>query len=102
MVDHVEDHEDLTRLRDQSFKIENLTGLRDQSFTVEDLTGLRDQSFQVVAMDALNCIEADKSVFQLYASGVLTGNCRSSLENEILLADYGIGKRRQWLCKAPS
>jgi hypothetical protein len=34
-------------------------------------------------------IEADKSVFQLYASGVLTGNCGSGLDHGVLAVGYG-------------
>merc|ERR1712059_165563 len=34
-------------------------------------------------------IEADKSVFQLYSSGVLTGNCGSSLDHGVLAVGYG-------------
>merc|ERR1712080_44130 len=34
-------------------------------------------------------IEADKSVFQLYASGVLTGRCGSSLDHGVLAVGYG-------------
>merc|ERR1712187_129461 len=46
-------------------------------------------------MSALNkqpvsiAIEADKSVFQLYRSGVLTGNCGANLDHGVLAVGYG-------------
>jgi C1A family cysteine protease len=34
-------------------------------------------------------IEADKSVFQLYSGGVLTGACGASLDHGVLAVGYG-------------
>lgn len=45
-------------------------------------------------------IEADKSVFQLYHSGVLTGKCGSALDHGVLAVGYGTEKGQDyWLVK---
>merc|ERR1712087_657165 len=61
------------------------------------VTGFKDVSRddEQALMDAVNqqpvsiAIEADKSVFQLYSSGVLTGNCGSGLDHGVLAVGYG-------------
>merc|ERR1712170_156928 len=57
-------------------------------------------------MSALNqqpvsiAIEADKSIFQLYRSGVLTGLCGSSLDHGVLAVGYGTEDGKDyWLVK---
>jgi len=57
-------------------------------------------------MSALNqqpvsiAIEADKSIFQLYHSGVLTGLCGSSLDHGVLAVGYGTEDGKDyWLVK---
>merc|ERR1712031_80755 len=57
-------------------------------------------------MSALNqqpvsiAIEADKSVFQLYRSGVLTGSCGTSLDHGVLAVGYGVENgQNYWLMK---
>merc|ERR1712014_280250 len=43
-------------------------------------------------------IEADKSVFQLYRSGVLTGACGTSLDHGVLAVGYGVENgQNYWL-----
>merc|ERR1712137_1404991 len=45
-------------------------------------------------------IEADKSVFQLYKSGVLSGTCGSNLDHGVLAVGYGTdGGKDYWLVK---
>merc|ERR1711982_74913 len=45
-------------------------------------------------------IEADKSVFQLYHSGVLAGTCGSSLDHGVLAVGYGTdGGKAYWKVK---
>merc|ERR1719229_1667026 len=45
-------------------------------------------------------IEADKSVFQLYHSGVLTGQCGSALDHGVLAVGYGTETGKDyWLVK---
>jgi len=45
-------------------------------------------------------IEADKSVFQLYRSGVLTGSCGTSLDHGVLAVGYGVENgQNYWLMK---
>jgi len=45
-------------------------------------------------------IEADKSVFQLYRSGVLTGQCGSALDHGVLAVGYGTEDGKDyWLVK---
>mmetsp|Transcript_32890 Transcript_32890/g.92428 ORF Transcript_32890/g.92428 Transcript_32890/m.92428 type:complete len:344 (+) Transcript_32890:96-1127(+) len=45
-------------------------------------------------------IEADKMVFQLYRSGVLTGNCGTKLDHGVLAVGYGTeGGKDYWLVK---
>merc|ERR1712176_1253267 len=57
-------------------------------------------------MSALNkqpvsiAIEADKSVFQLYKSGVLSGYCGSTLDHGVLAVGYGTESGKDyWLVK---
>merc|ERR1712110_582745 len=57
-------------------------------------------------MSALNeqpvsiAIEADKSVFQLYSSGVLTGTCGTNLDHGVLAVGYGTEDGKDyWLVK---
>merc|ERR1712187_1094123 len=57
-------------------------------------------------MSALNqqpvsiAIEADKSVFQLYLSGVLTGKCGDTLDHGVLAVGYGTESGKDyWLVK---
>jgi cathepsin L len=57
-------------------------------------------------MSALNqqpvsiAIEADKSIFQLYRSGVLTGLCGASLDHGVLAVGYGTEEGKDyWLVK---
>merc|ERR1712093_943519 len=57
-------------------------------------------------MEALNknpvsiAIEADKSTFQLYKSGVLTGSCGTSLDHGVLAVGYGTdGGKDYWKVK---
>merc|ERR1712187_919170 len=45
-------------------------------------------------------IEADKSVFQLYRSGVLTGACGTTLDHGVLAVGYGADNgQKYWLVK---
>merc|ERR1739845_257996 len=45
-------------------------------------------------------IEADKSVFQLYRSGVLSGTCGTSLDHGVLAVGYGTESGQDyWLVK---
>jgi hypothetical protein len=45
-------------------------------------------------------IEADKSVFQLYKSGILSGSCGSNLDHGVLLVGYGTdGGKDYWKVK---
>merc|ERR1712232_480655 len=61
------------------------------------VTGFKDVSknSEKALMSALTqqpvsiAIEADKSVFQLYKSGVLKGNCGSQLDHGVLAVGYG-------------
>merc|ERR1711904_310923 len=57
-------------------------------------------------MSALNqqpvsiAIEADKSIFQLYKTGVLTGLCGTSLDHGVLAVGYGTEDGKDyWLVK---
>merc|ERR1712086_335222 len=57
-------------------------------------------------MSALNqqpvsiAIEADKSIFQLYKSGVLDGACGTSLDHGVLAVGYGTEDGKDyWLVK---
>jgi len=72
------------------------------------VTGFKDVSSdsEQAMMSALNqqpvsiAIEADKSVFQLYKSGVLSGLCGSSLDHGVLAVGYGTeGGKDYWLVK---
>merc|ERR1711941_203454 len=61
------------------------------------VTGYKDVSSdsEEALMSALNqqpvsiAIEADKSVFQLYTSGVLSGTCGTTLDHGVLAVGYG-------------
>merc|ERR1712187_248561 len=45
-------------------------------------------------------IEADKSVFQLYRGGVLTGACGTNLDHGVLAVGYGaVNGQNYWLVK---
>mmetsp|Transcript_44963 Transcript_44963/g.95864 ORF Transcript_44963/g.95864 Transcript_44963/m.95864 type:complete len:468 (-) Transcript_44963:80-1483(-) len=45
-------------------------------------------------------IEADKTVFQTYSSGILTGNCGTTLDHGVLVVGYGTdGGKDYWLVK---
>lgn len=72
------------------------------------VTGFKDVSAnsEQAMMSALNqqpvsiAIEADKSVFQLYKSGVLSGSCGSNLDHGVLAVGYGTdGGKDYWLVK---
>ena len=72
------------------------------------VTGFKDVSSdsEQAMMSALNqqpvsiAIEADKSVFQLYKSGVLSGTCGTSLDHGVLAVGYGTdGGKDYWLVK---
>merc|ERR1711972_149018 len=72
------------------------------------VTGFKDVSAdsEQAMMSALNqqpvsiAIEADKSVFQLYKSGVLSGTCGSNLDHGVLAVGYGSdGGKDYWLVK---
>merc|ERR1719159_2398257 len=72
------------------------------------VTGFKDVSAdsEQAMMSALNqqpvsiAIEADKSVFQLYKSGVLSGMCGDSLDHGVLAVGYGTEDGKDyWLVK---
>merc|ERR1711953_1122049 len=72
------------------------------------VTGYKDVSAdsEQAMMSALNqqpvsiAIEADKSVFQLYHSGVLQGLCGASLDHGVLAVGYGTENGKDyWLVK---
>jgi len=72
------------------------------------VTGFKDVSAdsEQALMSALNqqpvsiAIEADKSIFQLYHSGVLTGMCGASLDHGVLAVGYGTEEGNDyWLVK---
>jgi len=72
------------------------------------VTGFKDVSSdsEQALMSALNkqpvsiAIEADKSVFQLYKSGVLSGTCGSNLDHGVLAVGYGTESGKDyWLVK---
>merc|ERR1712034_291034 len=72
------------------------------------VTGFKDVSAdsEQDLMSALNqqpvsiAIEADKSVFQLYKSGVLTGTCGTNLDHGVLAVGYGTEDGKDyWLVK---
>jgi len=72
------------------------------------LTGFKDvdHNDENAMMDAVAqqpvsiAIEADKSVFQFYKSGVLTGNCGTNLDHGVLAAGYGEENgQKYWLVK---
>merc|ERR1719242_607336 len=45
-------------------------------------------------------IEADKSVFQLYTGGVLSGACGTNLDHGVLAVGYGTqGEQKYWIVK---
>lgn len=79
------------------------TGLPKGSVTgFKDVTADNEQAM----MSAVNqqpvsiAIEADKSVFQLYKSGVLSGTCGSNLDHGVLAVGYGTeGGKDYWLVK---
>merc|ERR1711879_896483 len=72
------------------------------------VTGFKDvpADSEQALMSALNqqpvsiAIEADKSIFQLYHSGVLTGMCGASLDHGVLAVGYGTEEGKDyWLVK---
>merc|ERR1711988_1458741 len=72
------------------------------------VTGFKDvpEDSEKDLMSALNqqpvsiAIEADRSVFQLYKKGVLSGACGSTLDHGVLAVGYGIEKgTKYWLVK---
>merc|ERR1712083_371603 len=72
------------------------------------VTGFKDVTVnsEQALMSALNqqpvsiAIEADKSVFQLYTSGVLTGTCGTNLDHGVLAVGYGTEDGQDyWLVK---
>merc|ERR1712151_850278 len=72
------------------------------------VTGYKDVSTdsEQSLMSALNkqpvsiAIEADKSVFQLYKSGVLSSNCGTNLDHGVLAVGYGTENGKDyWLVK---
>jgi len=45
-------------------------------------------------------IEADQSSFQFYSSGILTGNCGTTLDHGVLVVGYGVsGSQEYWKVK---
>merc|ERR1739844_416463 len=72
------------------------------------VTGFKDvtANSEQALMSALNqqpvaiAIEADKSVFQLYTGGVLSGNCGKNLDHGVLAVGYGTEDGQDyWLVK---
>jgi len=74
------------------------------------VVGFKDVSTdsEAAMMSALNqqpvsiAIEADKSIFQLYRSGVLSGNCGKNLDHGVLAVGYGtegVSGKDYWLVK---
>jgi cathepsin L len=60
------------------------------------VTGYKDMSSESALLDAVSnvgpvsvAIEADQMSFQLYSSGVLTGNCGTNLDHGVLAVGYG-------------
>merc|ERR1719446_820353 len=60
------------------------------------ITGYKDISNEAGLLDAVTnvgpisvAIEADQSAFQYYSSGVLTGNCGTSLDHGVLAVGFG-------------
>merc|ERR1711934_691569 len=60
------------------------------------VTGFKDISNEADLLDAVQnvgpisvAIEADQSSFQYYSSGVLTGNCGTSLDHGVLAVGFG-------------
>jgi len=60
------------------------------------VTGYKDMNSESALLDAVSnvgpvsvAIEADQMSFQLYSSGVLTGNCGTNLDHGVLAVGYG-------------
>merc|ERR1712157_618969 len=50
--------------------------------------------------DAYKYVEADQTSFQYYSSGVLTGNCGTSIDHGVLAVGYGTsGSQEYWKVK---
>merc|ERR1711865_380399 len=100
-------------LMDNAFKFAEQNDLcKEASCTVGvpkgSVTGFKDVTVgsKEALMSALNqqpvsiAIEADKSIFQLYHSGVLSGLCGASLDHGVLAVGYGTEDGKDyWLVK---
>jgi len=69
----------------------------------KDVTPSNEQAMmEAVAMNPVSiAVEADKSVFQSYTDGVMTGLCGSALDHGILCTGYGVQEdgTKYWLVK---